>query len=73
MTQINIVAGGLRFIARLETDLAPKTCARFLSLLPYRQKLLHVRWSGEGCWIPLGDLDLGLHTRTPPVIRRLGS
>jgi len=60
MTQINIVAGGFRFIARLETDLAPKTCERFLSLLPYRQKLLHVRWSGEGCWIPLGDLDLGL-------------
>ena len=19
-----------------------------------------MRWSGEGCWIPLGDLDLGL-------------
>jgi hypothetical protein len=28
-----------------------------------------VRWSGEGCWIPLGDLDLGLtyenHTSYP--------
>jgi hypothetical protein len=28
-----------------------------------------VRWSGEGCWIPLGDLDLGLgyenHTSHP--------
>jgi len=28
-----------------------------------------VRWSGEGCWIPLGDLDLGLtyenHTSFP--------
>ena len=22
--------------------------------------LIHVRWSGEGCWIPLGNLDLGL-------------
>jgi hypothetical protein len=29
-------------------------------MLPYRQKIIHVRWSGEGCWIPLGDLDLGL-------------
>jgi len=28
-----------------------------------------VRWSGEGCWIPLGDLNLGLsyenHTSYP--------
>jgi hypothetical protein len=28
-----------------------------------------VRWSGEGCWIPLGELDLGLtyenHTSFP--------
>ena len=28
-----------------------------------------MRWSGEGCWIPLGDLDLGLgyenHTSYP--------
>jgi len=23
-------------------------------------KIIHVRWSGEGCWIPLGSLDLGL-------------
>ncbi len=24
------------------------------------QKIIHVRWSGEACWIPLGELDLGL-------------
>ena len=29
-------------------------------MLPYRERLIHVRWSGEACWIPLGDLDLGL-------------
>jgi len=28
--------------------------------MPYRQKIIHVRWSGEGCWIPLGDFDPGL-------------
>jgi hypothetical protein len=37
--------------------------------LPYKQRIIHVRWSGEGCWIPLGDLDLGLtyenHTSYP--------
>jgi hypothetical protein len=27
-------------------------------MLPYRQQLIHVRWSGEACWIPLGDFQL---------------
>jgi Protein of unknown function (DUF3830) len=40
--------------------LAPLTCARFESVLPYRERLIHVRWSGEACWIPLGGLELGL-------------
>jgi len=60
LTQITITAGSFQFIARLEEALAPKTCARFVALLPYSASLLHVRWSGEGCWIPLGDLDLDL-------------
>jgi len=33
------------------------------------EKIIHVRWSGEGCWIPLGDYDFGLdyenHTSYP--------
>ena len=69
MDQIRIAAGPYTFIARLETALAPKTCSKFRTLLPYRQKTIHVRWSGEACWIPLGDLDLGLgyenHTSYP--------
>src|SRR5690348_2718926 len=60
MTDIRITAGPYSFGARLERALAPQTCARFTALLPYRQRLIHVRWSGEACWIPLGDLDLGL-------------
>jgi hypothetical protein len=60
MSQITITAGPYRFLARFETEAAPKTCAMFQSLLPYRERLIHVRWSGEGCWIPLGDTDLKL-------------
>ena len=60
MTMIKIEAGPYVFAARMELEAAPKTCARFSSMLPYRQKIIHVRWSGEGCWIPLGSLDLGL-------------
>jgi hypothetical protein len=29
-------------------------------MLPYRERIIHVRWSGEACWIPLGSLDLDL-------------
>lgn len=39
---------------------APLTVAAFVKLLPYRAKLIHVRWSGEACWIPLGELQLGV-------------
>jgi hypothetical protein len=69
VTSLRIKAGPYTFGARFEEKLAPKTCAKFASLLPYRERIIHVRWSGEACWIPLGDLDLGLgyenHTSHP--------
>jgi hypothetical protein len=69
MSLIQITAGPFQFAARFEDASAPKTCAKFRQLLPYRERIIHVRWSGEACWIPLGDLDLGLgfenHTSYP--------
>jgi hypothetical protein len=69
MDDIRITAGPFAFGARFEAASAPRTCARFRSLLPYRERLIHVRWSGEACWIPLGAVDLGLgyenHTSYP--------
>ncbi len=69
MTMLRITAGPYQFTARLEEEYAPNTCAAFRKLLPYRQKLIHARWSGEACWIPLGDFDLGVtyenHTSHP--------
>lgn len=60
MTMIAIHAGGFEFEAMLLESAAPKTCAYFRSLLPYSEHLIHVRWSGEGCWIPLGETETGL-------------
>ena len=60
MSTIAITAGPFSFRARFEDAAAPKTCARFRALLPYTERIIHVRWSGEACWIPLGTLDLGL-------------
>ena len=65
MTILHIKAGPYDFEAQTEDALAPKTCAKFLSLLPYRQQIIHVRWSGEGCWIPLGEFDFGLGYENP--------
>ena len=53
---LDIEAGPFQFVGRLEDALAPKTCAWFRDQLPYEERIIHVRWSGEGCWIPLGDL-----------------
>jgi hypothetical protein len=69
-TKIKITVGDdIVFGARLEEENAPKTCAAFLKLLPWRNKLIQARWSGESAWIPLGDFDLGLgfenHTSHP--------
>ncbi len=70
MNLIRITAGGERFLAAPHAD-APRTVAAFAALLPYRQKLIHVRWSGEAVWIPLGGFELGVgfenHTCHPSV------
>jgi hypothetical protein len=60
LSDIRITSGPFAFAARLECQAAPRTCERFLTMLPYRERIIHVRWSGEACWIPLGNLDLGL-------------
>ena len=58
MSRLRITVASLSFVARLEEAAAPRTCAAFRGLLPYRQKLIHARWSGEACWVPLGDFKL---------------
>ena len=69
MARVRIAVGGLRFEARLETERAPKTCAKFNAMLPLKTRIIQARWSGEAAWIPLGDLDLELgyenHTSHP--------
>jgi Protein of unknown function (DUF3830) len=70
MTRIRITAANHSFIAETHPD-APLTVAAFIKLLPYTQKLIHVRWSGEGVWVPLGEFQLGVgfenHTSHPSV------
>ena len=55
MTKVKIICGGEEFIATLEEEKAPKTCEIFKKMLPIENQMIHVRWSGEGMWIPMGD------------------
>ncbi|MDG1320285.1 MAG: DUF3830 family protein [Paracoccaceae bacterium] len=69
MTKICITAGPFNFDAKLEREAAPETCAAFEAAMPFLGKIVHVRWSGEGVWVPLGDRDFGVgyenHTSHP--------
>jgi hypothetical protein len=68
-SKLRIAAGPYQFVGQLEEQAAPQTCAAFCALLPYRRQIIHARWSGEACWIPLGEFKLGVeyenHTSYP--------
>ncbi len=51
---------GHKFDAVFEENGSPKTCEAFRKVLPFQSQVVHVRWSGEAMWIPLGDRDFGV-------------
>ena len=57
---LEIVAAGMTFVARFEEGLAPQTVAAFRAMLPFEDRIIHCRWSGESNWIPWGDRDMGI-------------
>jgi len=60
MSDLIIKIGGNEFRARYELEKSPDTCKAFKSALPFVSKIIHVRWSGEAVWMPLGDLQFGV-------------
>ena len=68
MAELSIRVADLNFTARWEPQ-APLTRDALRRLLPLRSKLIHCRWSGEGCWIPFGAMKLPVgyenHTSHP--------
>ena len=46
-----------KFNAVFENTKSPETCDAFRKAMPFVGEVVHVRWSGEGMWIPLGDMD----------------
>jgi hypothetical protein len=54
---MKIKIAGHSFEAVFEADKSPATCAAFQAAMPFESRIVHVRWSGEAVWIPLGDMD----------------
>ena len=60
-----VIIDGELFGARFEVESAPNSVASVLPLLPYSERIIHVRWSGEACWIPLGNYAFGVGCENP--------
>ena len=69
MDTLKITVGDVVFMAQLEKEKAPLTCAAFCAQLPFASQLVQARWSGESAWIPLGEMQFGVsyenHTSYP--------
>ncbi len=70
MQMVRLTVGRYQFLAQAHVE-APATVAAFMAVLPMRQPLIHVRWSGEAIWAPMGEFKLGVgfenHTCHPSV------
>ena len=68
MGALDIAVGNLHFSGHWVPE-APRSVEVIRGLLPLERQLVHCRWSGEGCWIPFGDLHVGVgyenHTSHP--------
>lgn len=60
MADVIITAGDVRLEARFEERAAPRTSAALRDMLPFVSQIVHVRWSGEAVWVPMGELHLDL-------------
>ena len=57
---MKIEIDGFNFDANMENARSPDSCKAFAKVMPFSSKVVHVRWSGEGMWIPLGDMDFNI-------------
>ena len=60
MTKLRFKVAGREMVAVLAEAKAPNTCEVFKKMLPLKEKMIHVRWSGQGVWIPYGEERTGL-------------
>ncbi|GJL83475.1 MAG: hypothetical protein DHS20C01_31090 [marine bacterium B5-7] len=51
---------GHDFNTTFEETRSPQTCELFRTMMPFEGEIIHVRWSGEAVWIPLGDKEFSV-------------
>ena len=73
--RVRITSGEFAFTGRLERDRAPRTCEAFEGLLPYEQRVIHVRWSRRVVLDPARRLRprRTVQEEAPPATRRRAS
>ncbi|MCL2547848.1 MAG: DUF3830 family protein [Symbiobacteriaceae bacterium] len=55
MKRVKLTSGEYSFIARLEEEKSPETCAWLLAKLPWEVAMSHVSWSGNACFAGIGS------------------
>ncbi len=60
MSEVVITIGTYNLTGRLEPTLAPRTVDAFRRMLPFKSHVVHVRWSGQAVWVPMGEMSLDL-------------
>lgn len=55
MKKIKLTSNKFTFIARLEEEKNPETCKWLLGKLPWTVEMIHVSWSGNACFAPIGE------------------
>ena len=53
--KVKLRVGDIAIAGVMEHERSPQSCALFLEKLPYYGDLLHVRWSGEGVYMPFRE------------------
>jgi len=72
--RIVLSAGGVTTVARLEHELAPRTAALLLRLLPITATLRQSRWSGESTWVKMPEfLDADIPLENPSTFMCAGT
>jgi hypothetical protein len=64
MSKLKITAGPFAFTG-ISRPRPRRTRSPPSAVLPFVSQIVHVRWSGEGVWIPLGDTRLRRRLREP--------
>jgi hypothetical protein len=72
MKDLRVTIGGTVFAARLERARSPQTASILKSMLPFQRRIVHARWSGEACWMPLGAMQFGVGFENPTSFPALG-